>query len=119
MAANLDLQLDNRVKTAKKSQKPERPLTARIWFVGVAVRSLFLIILAVLTVRVASPQIEQMSRLSETPSDLIRVGLGLAVGLWLVVHIFMLPKDPGAFRTWIFLGMALLPLSLLCTFVVW
>jgi hypothetical protein len=31
----------------------------------------------------------------------------------------MFPKDPGAYRTWMYLGPAVLPLSLLCAFVVW
>jgi hypothetical protein len=30
-----------------------------------------------------------------------------------------LPKDQGSYRTWLYLGLALLPLSLLCAFVVW
>jgi hypothetical protein len=30
-----------------------------------------------------------------------------------------LPKDAEAYRTWFYLGLAVLPLALLCTFVVW
>ena len=82
-------------------------------------RSLFLIIMMVLTARVASPQIENLSSLWETPGDLIRVGLGLVVCVWLFVNVFILPKDQGSYRTWLYLGLALLPLSLLCAFVVW
>jgi hypothetical protein len=90
-----------------------------VWIGGVAIRALFLIILTVLTARVASPQVENLSSLWETPGDLIRVGLGLAVCVWLLINVFILPKDPGAYRTWLYLGVALLPLSLLCAFVVW
>ena len=90
-----------------------------LWVGGTLVRTLFLLVLVVLTVRVASPQIERMSSLYETPGDLIRVGIGLAVCLWMIVHAFMLPKDPVDFRTWIYLGIVVLPLSLLCTIVVW
>jgi len=86
---------------------------------GTLVRTLFLIVLTVLTARVASPQIERLSSLYETPDDLIRVALGLGVCTWFVINLFILPKDPGAYRTWMYLGPAVLPLSLLCAFVVW
>jgi hypothetical protein len=45
--------------------------------------------------------------------------LGLAACAWLVVHLFILPKDPESYRTWLYLGLAVLPLSVLCAFVVW
>jgi hypothetical protein len=103
-------------KSAKKS-KPHVPLG--IWLGGVAVRNIFLLILTALTARVASPQIETFRSIFETPSDVIRVALGLAVCVWLVVNLFILPKDAGAYRTWLYLGPALLPLTLLCAYVVW
>jgi hypothetical protein len=86
---------------------------------GLTVRSLFILLFAVLTVRVASPQIETLSTLFDTPGDLVRVALGLAVCIWCVVNLFILPKDVGAYRTWLYLGAAVLPLSLLCAIVVW
>ncbi|WP_407180501.1 hypothetical protein [Bradyrhizobium sp. STM 3562] len=73
----------------------------------------------VITARVASPQIEQYWTLLDTPGDLVRVALGFAVCLWLAVHLFILPKDPGGYRTWLYLGLALLPLSLLCAVLIW
>jgi hypothetical protein len=103
-------------ETVKKS-KPQVPVG--IWLGGVAVRSIFLLVLTVLTLRVASPQTETIWSLFETPGDLIRVALGLAVCVWLVVNLFILPKDPGAYRTWMYLGAALLPLTILCAYVVW
>jgi TRAP-type C4-dicarboxylate transport system permease small subunit len=86
---------------------------------GLVVRSLFILLLAVLTVRVASPQMETLSTLLDTPGDLVRVALGLAVCIWCIVNLFVLPKDVGAYRTWLYLGAAVLPLSLLCAIVVW
>ena len=91
----------------------------QVWFGGVAVRTLFLIMLTVITARVASPQMEHLSSLYETPGDLIRVLLGWGVCAWFIVNLFILPKDPGAYRTWMYLGVMILPLSLLCAFVVW
>jgi hypothetical protein len=115
MRANLNLQT-NQVDTARKSE-PKPP--AYVWFGGVAVRTLFLIVLTILTARVASPQMERLSSLYETPGDLIRVVMGLGVCSWFIVNLFILPKDSGAYRTWMYLGIAILPLSVLCAFVVW
>jgi cell division protein FtsW (lipid II flippase) len=50
---------------------------------------------------------------------LIRVVLGVAVCIWLLVHLFIVPKDPGGYRTWLYLGIIILPLSILCTVVIW
>jgi hypothetical protein len=90
-----------------------------IWIGGLAVRTLFLLLLTVLTARVASPQIENIWSLSETPGDLIRVMLGFAVCTWFVVNVFILPKDADAYRTWLYLGIPILPLSLFCAIKVW
>jgi hypothetical protein len=115
MGANLNLQIDQASRLGKADPKP----AAHVWFGGVAVRTVFLIVLTIMTARVASPQIERLSSLYETPGDLIRVLMGLGVCSWFVVNLFILPKDAGAYRTWMYLGVAVLPLSVLCAFVVW
>jgi hypothetical protein len=112
MRTHLDLH-DARV--TKSGPQP----SLRVWLGGVVVRTLFLIVLTVLTARVASPQIEHISSLYETPGDLIRVLMGFGVCAWFIVNLFILPKDAGAYRTWMYLGVAVLPLSVLCAFVVW
>jgi hypothetical protein len=105
-----------RVDTARNSNSE---LPVLIWIGGVTVRALFLVLLTVVTARVASPQLEHLWSLYETPSDLIRVGLGFAVCMWLVANVFILPKDAEAYRIWLYLGVAILPLSLLCAVVIW
>jgi hypothetical protein len=105
------------MNTAKKSRDAEVPVTVRL--AGIAVRTLFISILAIITASVASPQMEHVSSLFETPSDLIRVALGLVVCAWLVVHVFILPKDPNGYRTWLYPGAAILPLAALCALIVW
>jgi F0F1-type ATP synthase membrane subunit a len=105
------------VKTAKKLADAEISKTVR--FAGSAVRTIFIVILIVVTAHVASPQIEHIWSLYETPGDLVRVALGLAVCVWLVVHLFILPKDAGGYRTWLYLGFAILPLSVLCAVAIW
>jgi hypothetical protein len=112
MRANIAL----RENTAKLSN-PKLPVG--IWIGGMAVRAIFIIILTVVTARVASPQVENIWSVFETPGDLIRVALGFATCAWFVVNLFILPKDADAYRTWLYLGLAVLPLSLLCAIVVW
>ena len=112
MRTDTDLEVN---RTDKVEIKPP----SHIWFAGVAVRTLFLIVLTVLTARVASPQIERLSSIHETPGDLIRVLMGVGVCAWFIVNLFILPKDAGAYRTWMYMGLALLPLAALCAYVVW
>lgn len=102
-----------------KTKGPEEEISRGIWFGGLAVRTIFIAILIIVTARVASPQMEHIWSLWESPDDLIRVALGLAVCAWLLVHIFILPKDAAGYRTWLYLGLAILPLSLLCAVVIW
>jgi hypothetical protein len=105
------------VNTAKKPSGASISPTIR--FAGFVVRTIFIIILIVITARVSSPQLEHISSLYETPSDLVRVALGLMVCVWLSVNLFILPKDPGGYRTWLYMGAALLPLSMLVVRVIW
>ena len=107
------------VNRARKDEDPVSKLPTHIWAGGVAVRTIFLIVLTVLTARVASPQIERLSSVYETPGDLIRVLMGVGVCALFIVNLFILPKDAGAYRTWMYLGIAVLPLSVLCAFVLW
>jgi|SRR5271155_3475504 len=104
---------------ADTARKPELRPSNGIWLGGVTARTLFLLILAVITARVAHPQIETLRSVFETPGDLVRVALGFAVCLWIVINIFRLPKDAGAYRTWSYLGLGLIPLAVLCGYVVW
>jgi hypothetical protein len=112
--ANMNLEA-NQADTAKSDPKP--PML--VWVGGVAFRTLFLLVLIVVTARVASPQLEHLRSVHETPGDLIRVLLGLGVCTWFVVNLFILPKDAGAYRTWMYLGVAVVPLAVLCAFAVW
>jgi cell division protein FtsW (lipid II flippase) len=89
------------VNGAKRSGEMSRT----VWFGGLTVRSVFIAILILI--------------IWETPSDFARVAIGFAVCLWLAVHLFILPKDAGGFRTWLHLGVVILPLSVLCAFAIW
>jgi hypothetical protein len=107
------------VNQANKAKKPESEPTRAVWIGGIVVRTLFLIVLTVITARVASPQMERLTSIYETPGDLVRVLMGVGICSWFIVNLFILPKDPGAYRTWMYIGIGILPLSLLCAVVIW
>ena len=94
-------------------------MPAHIWLIGVALRTLLIVLLAVVTIRVASPQTETVWSAYETPSELVRMALGLGVVIFLAVQIFRLPKDTEGYRTWVYLGAAIIPLGILCAVVIW
>jgi len=86
---------------------------------AIVLRSLSIAVLFALTWRVSSPQSETIWTAYETPGDLVRLILGIAVCLWLVVNLFILPKDASGYRTWLYLGSVVVPLGLILTIAVW
>src|SRR3984893_5962119 len=105
--------------TAQKVPQNNNPPSGRVRIAGIILRALFICILIVVTARVASPQTESFWSAYETPGDLICMSLGFSVCLWVAVHVFILPKDAEAYRTWLYLGLAVLPLALICAIVIW
>ena len=75
--------------------------------------------LIAVTVRVSSPQSETLRTVYETPGDLIRLALGFAVGLWIVIHLFMLPRTAEGYRTWVYLGLVVVPLAWAVAIYIW
>ncbi|OAF19992.1 hypothetical protein [Bradyrhizobium neotropicale] len=86
---------------------------------GLILRTLFLLVVIVVTVRVASPQTESLWSAYDTPSDMFRFVLGVAVGGFIAFQIFQYPKSPAEMRKWVPIGLAVLPLALLCAAVIW
>jgi hypothetical protein len=115
MRTETNLEANQTNRTTKSESGPSR----LVRIAGIAVRTLFLIVLTLITARVASPQMEHLTSIYETPGDLIRVLMGVGICSWFIVNLFILPKDPGAYRTWMYLGIAILPLSVLCAVVIW
>jgi hypothetical protein len=91
------------------------PMGLRI--LAIVLRALFIGALMVVTLRVSSPQSESLASVYETPGDLIRLALGFAVCLWIVIHLFMLPSTADGYRTWVYLGLA--PLALAVAIAIW
>jgi hypothetical protein len=86
---------------------------------AIVLRALFIGALVAVTLRVSSPQSESLASVYETPGDLIRVALGFAVCLWIVIHLFMLPRTAEGYRTWVYLGLVVAPLAWAVAIVIW
>jgi len=59
---------------------------------------MFLLLVMVVTARVASPQTETLLSAYDTPSDLLRAVLGAAVCCFVAVQIFRYSRDPADMR---------------------
>jgi hypothetical protein len=86
---------------------------------GLTLRTIFLILVVAITARVASPQNETFLSAYETPADLFRIMLGAVVCIFVVSQIFRYSRDPADMRKWVAIGLAAVPLALLCAVVVW
>ncbi|HXW48452.1 MAG TPA: hypothetical protein VEK31_03315 [Xanthobacteraceae bacterium] len=86
---------------------------------AIVLRTAFILILVVLTLRVSLPQNETIWTAYDTPADLVRLLLGLAVCLWLVFQLFQGPNDANGYRTWFYLGLVAVPFAMICLFAVW
>jgi len=102
--------------TAPDAGRSRSTVPARL---RIALYAIFIGVLLAVTVRVSSPQNESIWSVYETPGDLIRLALGFGVCLWILFHLFMLPKDAEGYRTWIYLGMIVVPFALLLAFAIW
>jgi hypothetical protein len=91
----------------------------RLRIAAIVLRTAFICILLLATLRVSAPQSETIWSAYETPGDLIRMTLGFAVCIWLVIQLFNGPQDAGGYRTWFYLGLAAVPFALICLFAVW
>jgi hypothetical protein len=95
----------------------EAPVVLRV--TAQILRATFLGALIVLTIRVSAPQSETIWSAYETPGDLIRLALGAAVGLGILIQMFKPPRDTHACRTWAYLGLVFAPLALAAAVAMW
>jgi hypothetical protein len=106
-------------ETLPGAKAPASEISASLRIAGFLLRALFIGTLLVVVARVSFPQSESIWSVYETPGDLVRLGLGFAVGLWILVHLFMLPKDPEAYRTWVYVGLVVAPFVLWAAIATW
>jgi hypothetical protein len=104
-------------KTEAKSPVSQIPVGMRV--AGAILRLVFVVCLSVLTLRVSLPQNETIWTAYDSPGDLVRLLLGVAVCVWIVVQLFKPPHDAQGYRTWLYFGIAAVPFALLCVYVFW
>ena len=95
----------------------EKAVPRPLKIAAVVLRSVFLIALVVLVARVSLPQSEHIWTIYDEPIDVVRLFIGFLVSVWIVYHLFKLPKDAQGLRTWAYLGIVLVPLTLAAFFV--
>ena len=94
-----------------EAEMPAEKISIGTRVIGLVLRTVFIASMLLVTVRVGLPQSETIWTAYETPGDLIRLILGFVVCVWLLILLVTLPKDPRAFRTWAYLGLAAAPFA--------
>jgi len=94
-------------------------ITPRMRLAGAVLRIAFIGLLVVATLRVSMPQNETIWTVYDTPGDLVRIALGLAVSVWLAFQLFKAPEDARGYQTWMYFGLAAVPFSLICLVAIW
>jgi hypothetical protein len=95
------------------------PVSRRLRIAGACLRATFIILLLIATVHASLPQSESLWTIYDTPADLVRLAMGLAVGAWAAIQLFTLPKDDQAFRTWFYVGLLAIPFLIICIVATW
>lgn len=108
-----------RSETAREENSPAEKIPRGLRIAGMVVRTVFIVALTLVTLRVSLPQSETIWTAYETPGDLVRMGLGLIVCIWAVAQLFIIPRDAQAYRTWLYLGLAAVPFVLILVVAVW
>lgn len=103
----------------RQAELSQTKISPRQRALGMVLRAVFIGALMVVTVHVSMPQSTSIWTAYDTPGDLVRLALGMIVCLWVGVQLFMMPKDPGAFRTWLYLGLAAIPFVIICIIGIW
>jgi hypothetical protein len=91
----------------------------RLRLASLVLRTVFIVSLLVVIAHVSMPQSETLWTIFDTPGDVVRLLLGLAVCAWLAFQLFTVPNDAHAHRTWVRLGVVAVPFILICIFAVW
>jgi len=105
--------------TPDKAKVPGSEITPRLRIAGAVLRVVFIACVLVVTLRVSMPQNETIWTAYDTPGDLVRMLLGFAVCVWLVMQLFRAPQDAQGYRTWLYFGLAAVPFVLICMIAVW
>ncbi len=106
-------------KLRPHAKAPGSGVTPGLRIASTVLRALFIVCLLAITLRVSMPQNETIWTVYDTLGDVVRMVLGLAVCVWLVVQLFTPPKDAHHYRIWLYLGLLAVPFAVICLFAVW
>lgn len=98
---------------------PVSDLPTLLYIAGLLLRVLFMAALVLITWRVSLPQSTSIWTVYGTPGDLMRMVLGLAVCVGIVIQLFRAPHDTQRYRTWLYLGLAAVPFAWICLVAIW
>ena len=98
---------------------PGSSVSGGLRVLGLGLRAVFILLLAIVIARVSLPQSEKLLSVYETPGDLVRVLLGASICFWIVWQAFRLPKDVEAYRTWLYISLIGIPFMLICLYYTW
>jgi membrane protein YdbS with pleckstrin-like domain len=104
-----------------RSNVEEKPAahSATLRRAGLVSRTLLLILLLLMAARVSAPQHLGSTWYDIPPGDFLRGVAGAAFCVWMLVELFIVPKDAASYRTWLYLGLVLFPLGLICLVAIW
>ena len=99
------------------TEGPEIQKSLRI--ASLALRAIFIVLLVVVIMHVSMPEISTIWTAYQSPSDLVRIALGLGASIWIGRQLFLVPKDAHAYRTWLYLGLAAVPFTMIIIAGIW
>lgn len=103
----------------RAAKAPATPISRELRLAAITLRAVFIVAVLIATVHVSMPQRAGIWTIFETPDDLLRVIVGVAVCAWGVMQLFTMPKDAHAYRTWFYIGLAGVPFVLICMAGIW
>ncbi|MGA8611943.1 MAG: hypothetical protein WB760_09565 [Xanthobacteraceae bacterium] len=98
---------------------PGSEITSGLRMAAIFLRTAFICLLIGVTLRVSMPQSETIWTAYDTPLDLVRLALGIIVSIFLAVQLFYGPRDAHGYRTWLYLGLAAVPIVLVLLVAIW
>ncbi len=98
---------------------PAPEMASRLRIAATFLRVAFICLLIAATLRVSMPQSETIWTAYDTPLDLVRLALGVIVSVFLATQLFYGPKDAHGYRTWLYLGLAAVPIALVLLVAIW
>lgn len=105
--------------TTSESSSSTDKISPVLRITATLVRTVFICLVVLITLIVSMPQNETIWTVYDTPLDVVRLLLGVAVCIWLAVQLFKGPRDAHGYRTWLYLGLVAIPFAAICLVGIW